>query len=275
MPVPKPLEGVTVGLFETRRQRELSAMFAARGASTVACPLIFPESQGLEEPVRRFVEQAIGGSFAAVIFYTGIGITAVLDAAKQLDKYEALKDALARVTLIARGPKGKGALQRHSLAPNFLADPPTTEGLVQLVNQLDLKGKRVAVALAGDQPNSALADAIERRGGEIYQFAPYHYRLPDDLGDIGAFIQKVLAGEIQWLVFTTPPQVTILLDAARTLGVGQKLLEAMNSSARVAAVGSVTAGTLGRCGVRVAARPPRGNETMMGLVAAIEKHGSG
>ncbi len=227
MPDSIPFEGITVGLFETRRQREFSAMFAARGAQVIACPLIFPESQGVEEPVRKFIEEMLEGKFAVVIFYTGIGILAALDAAQQLGKYETLKDALAHVIVIARGPKGKGALKRHNLTPNFLAEPPTTHGLVKLLEGVDVQGKRVGVALAGDQPSSALAEAVERGGGEIYQFAPYHYRLPEDRSAIGVFIQRVLAGEVSLLVFTTPPQVTILIDAAEKLGLDQQLLEVM------------------------------------------------
>jgi uroporphyrinogen-III synthase len=271
MPDSTPFEGISVGLFETRRQREFSAMFAARGAQIVACPLIFPESQGVEEPVRKFIEEMLEGRFAVIIFYTGIGILAVLDAAQQLGKYETLKDAFAHVIVIARGPKGKGALKRHKLTPNLLAEPPTTQGLVKLVEGLDVRGKRVAVALAGDQPSSALAEVVERGGGEIYQFAPYHYRLPEDRSEIGTFIQRVLAGEVSLLVFTTPPQVTILMDAAEKLGLDQKLLEAMNSSGTVAAVGTVTAGMLARYGVKVSVCPPEADETMIGLVEAIEK----
>jgi uroporphyrinogen-III synthase len=269
MPDSRAFEGLTVGLFETRRQREFSAMFAARGAEVLACPLIFPESQGVEEPVRKFIEEALAGKFAVVIFYTGIGIEAVFDAARQLGNYDALRDAFKRTILIARGPKGKGALKRHNLAPNSLAEPPTTAGLVNLVEGLDIRGKRVAVALAGDQPNSALAEAVERGGGQIYQFAPYHYRLPEDLSGISVFIQRVLAGEVGLLVFTTPPQVTILMEAAEKLGLGRKLLEAINSSAAAAAVGTVTAGMLARYGLNTAVRPPENQETLMGLVEAI------
>jgi uroporphyrinogen-III synthase len=265
----KAFEGMTVGLFETRRQRELSAMFAARGAIVVPCPLIFPESRGVEEPVRKFIEEALGGKFAFVIFYTGLGIQAVLDAARELGQYGALKGALAHMTVIARGPKGKGALRRHGLAPNFLAEPPTTQGLIKLAEGLELKGQRVAVALAGDQPNLALAEAVERKGGAVYEFAPYHYKLPDDLSEVEAFIQKVVSGEIGVLVFTTPPQVTILLEVAEKLGRRQELVDAMQASL-VAAVGSVTAATLDRYGVRVTARPPAANETMMGLVQAVQ-----
>jgi uroporphyrinogen-III synthase len=265
-----PFQGITVGLFETRRQREFSAMFAARGAQVIACPLIFPESHGVEEPVRTFIEEALAGEFAVVVFYTGIGVLAVLDAAQQSGQYDALKDALAGMTVIARGPKGRGALKRHNLTPKFLAEPPTTEGLVRLVEGLDVRGKTVAVALAGDQPSSALAQAVERGGGQVYQFAPYHYRLPDDLSEISAFIQRVLAGDIGLVVFTTPPQVTILVDAAQRLGCGQKLVEAMNRSATIAAVGTVTAATLARYGVRVSVCPPEEDETMMGLVEAVE-----
>lgn len=270
MPDSIPFAGLTVGLFETRRQREFSAMFTARGAQVISCPLIHPESHGVEEPVRKFIERALAGEFAVAIFYTGIGIQAVLEAGRQLGKYEALKEALCHLTLMARGPKGKGALKRHRMVPNFLAEPPTTEGLVKRLEELDVRSKRVAVALAGDQPSSALAEAVERGGGEIYQFAPYHYRLPEDLSGLRDFIRKVTAGEVGFLVFTTPPQVTILLDAAEKLGLRQRLIEAMNSSSTVAAVGTVTAGPLTRHGVKVSVRPPHENETMMGLVEAIE-----
>ena len=245
-------------------------MFASRGAHVVACPLIFPESHGVEESVRTFIEEALAGQYAVVVFYTGIGVLAVLDAARQSGKYDALKDALARMTVIARGPKGKGALKRHKLTPNFLAEPPTTEGLVKLVEGLDVRSKKVAVALAGDQVSSALAQAIERGGGQVYQFAPYHYRLPEDLSDVGPVIQRVLTGDIGLVVFTTPPQVAILMDAAEKLGSASKLLEAMNSSATVAAIGTVTAATLARYGVKVSVCPREDDETMMGLVEAIE-----
>ena len=266
----KPFEGITVGLFETRRQREFTAMFTARGAEVVACPVVFPESRGAEEPVRKFIEEATQGKFAVAIFYTGIGIQAIFDAAEQLGHREALKEALSRMTLVARGPKSKGALKRHNLAPAFLAEPPTTEGLVKRVEGLDVRGKRVAVALAGDHPSPTLTDAVERGGGEIYAFAPYHYRLPEDLSDIGAFIQKVLAGEVGWLVFTTPPQVGILMDAAEKLGLRERLVEAANSFGAVAAVGPVTAMELARYEVKVSVRPTEENETMTGLVNAIE-----
>jgi len=265
----KPFEGITVGLFEARRQREFAAMFAARGAEVVTCPLVFPESHGAEGPVRKFIEEAAQGKFAVAIFYTGIGIQAIFEAAEQLGTREALKEALSRMTLVARGPKSKGALKRHNLAPAFLAEPPTTEGLVTRVEALDVRGKRVAVALAGDHPSPALAEAVERGGGDIYQFAPYHYRLPEDLGEVGAFIQKVLAGEVGWLVFTTPPQVSILMDAAEKLGLKGRLVEATNTG-RVAAVGPVTARELARYDVKVTVRPTEENETMTGLVNAIE-----
>ena len=265
----KPFEGITVGLFEARRQREFAAMFAARGAEVVTCPLVFPESHGAEGPVRNFIEEAAQGKFAVAIFYTGIGIQAIFDAADQLGTGDALKEALSRMTLVARGPKSKGALKRHNLAPAFLAEPPTTEGLVTRVEALDVGGKRVAVALAGDHPSPALAEAVERGGGDIYQFAPYHYRLPEDLGEVGAFIQKVLAGQVGWLVFTTPPQVSILMDAADKLGLKGRLVEATNIG-RVAAVGPVTARELARYDVKVSVRPTEENETMTGLVNAIE-----
>jgi hypothetical protein len=108
------------------------------------------------------------------------------------------------------------------------------------------------------------------RRGHVYQFAPYHYRLPKDLSEIGAFIQRVLTGDIGLVVFTTPPQVSILIDTAKRLGSGKKLIEVLNSSATIVAVGTVTAATLARHGLKVSVCPPEEDETMMGLVEAVE-----
>ena len=44
----------------------------------------------------------------------------------------------------------------------------------------------------------------------------------------------------------------------------------MNSSATIAAVGTGTAATLARHGVKVSVCPPEEDETMIGLVEAVE-----
>ena len=69
----------------------------------------------------------------------------------------------------------------------------------------------------------------------------------------------------------TPPQVTIVMDAAEKLGLNRQLTELLNHLSTVAAVGTVTAPALTRYGVRVSVRPPEKDETMMGLVGAIEQ----
>ena len=84
------------------------------------------------------------------------------------------------MTVIARGAKARGALKRHNLTPNFQAEPPTTEGSLSWSKGLDVRGKKVAVALAGGQPSSARGEAVERGGGHADQFTPYHYRQPTD-----------------------------------------------------------------------------------------------
>ena len=107
------------------------------------------------------------------------------------------------MTVIARGAKARGALKRHNLTPNFQAEPPTTEGLVKLVEGTRCPGQ-VAVALARDQPSSALGEAVERGGGHADQFAPYHYRQPTDLREIGVFVQRGLEATLAW--WSSPPR---------------------------------------------------------------------
>jgi len=87
---------------------------------------------------------------------------------------------------------------------------------------------------------------------------------------VGGVRSKRLRGDIGLVVFTTPPQVTILMGTAQRLGSGKKLIEVVNSSATIAAVGTGTAATLVRHGVKVSVCPPEEDETMIGLVEAVE-----
>ena len=59
------------------------------------------------------------------------------------------------------------------------------------------------------------------------------------------------------------------MDAAEKLGLKGRLVEATNTGG-VAAVGPVTARELARYDVQVTVRPTEENETMTGLVNAIE-----
>jgi hypothetical protein len=64
--------------------------------------------------------------------------------------------------------------------------------------------------------------------------------------------------------------VSILIGAAQSLGSGKKLIEVLNGSATIAAVGTVAAATLVRHGLKASVCPPEEDETMMGLVEAVE-----
>ena len=174
------------------------------------------------------------------------------------------------MTVIARGAKARGALKRHNLTPNFQAEPPTTEGLVKLV-----EGTRCPGQESGRGPCRRPAQFRPGRGGRARRWPCRPIRtLPLPTAHkperVRGLRSKRLRGDIGLVVFTTPPQVTILMGTAQRLGSGKKLIEVVNSSATIAAVGTGTAATLARHGVKVSVCPPEEDETMIGLVEAVE-----
>ena len=250
-------------------------MLEQRGARVLACPLVIPESTTTDAPepaVREFLQGVVAGRFSTVLFYTGIGIEAVLDAARSVEQYDAVVAALAGMSLIARGPKSRAALKRHGLTPTFLAEPPTSDGFVARVGQLQIQGQEVAMVLAGDQPNAAVAAAIAARGARVFQFAPYHYHVPELTTPLREFLQAILQPpHMDWLVFTTTPQVQMLMHLAEQAGCRAELLEVLRGPVRLASVGSVTSASLEQVGlVPTVTAPPR-QETMIGLIKAMER----
>ncbi len=250
-------------------------MLEQRGVRVLACPLIIPESTATETPepaVREFLQGVVAGRFRTVLFYTGIGIEAVLDAARSVEQYEAVLAALAGMTLVARGPKSRAALKRNGLTPTFLAEPPTSDGFVARVGQLQIQGQEVAVVLAGDQPNAAVAAAIAERGARVFQFAPYHYHVPELTTPLREFLQAILQPpHVDWLVFTTTPQVQILLHLAEQAECRAALLQVLRGPVRLAAVGSVTSASLEQFGLVPTVTAPPQQETMIGLIKAMER----
>ncbi len=269
-PVDRGLAGITVALLETRREREFRGMFEMRGAQVLSCPLIFPENDGVEPQVRRFIDGALAGEFQAAVFYTGLGVLTILEAARALGLDAKLRTALAAIPLIARGPKVRAALRREQLQPAALAEPATTEGLMALMAAMSFApGAAIAVALAGDQP-TALLPALRQRGFEVYDFPPYHYRLPDNLDEAGQFIEQLCRpGQVRWIAFTSQPQVGILFQCAETLGARERLEQALQREVRVASIGTVTTAALSRHGIPISAHAPAEQETMIGLVKQI------
>ena len=114
----------------------------------------------------NFAEQLTAGGFDVVIFETGVGVRYLTQAIEARMPREAWLEALARVKVVARGPKPVAALRELKVRVDLHVPEPNTwhETLALLDTQLPVAGLRVAVQEYG-KPNTELVDGLEQRGG--------------------------------------------------------------------------------------------------------------
>lgn len=244
-----PLAGRTIAIPETRELEVFASMLERRGAHVLRCPLVAirdaPDPRPVLEWCRRF---AAGGQFEDLILLTGEGLRRLLGC---MERHEpALREPfiaeLGRVRKITRGPKPARALRELGMKPDIAAEIPTTEGIIASLRPHPLGDRRVGVQLYGTDPNRPLVEFLETAGARVSTVAPYVYADQADDDAVRGLIERLRAGRIDAIAFTSTPQVARLFSLTPADTVKQAL-----AATRVAAVGPVVAETLERHGVHV------------------------
>jgi uroporphyrinogen-III synthase len=246
----KPLTGRTIAIPETRELDLFAQMLETRGAITLRCPLVSILDAPDPEPVIAWLRQLAAGRFDDLILLTGEGLRRLLVTAERAGIKEAVIAALGHTRKITRGPKPARALRDIGLRHDLAAEQPTTEGVIAALTKLDLTGRKLGVQLYGTEPNLPLIDFIRDSGATAFPVAPYVYASQVDDRKVVSLIERLAAGAIDVIAFTSAQQVTRLYNVA----VANRLEESLNkawSLTKVAAVGPIVAETLHSRGVRV------------------------
>ncbi|GLQ99192.1 uroporphyrinogen-III synthase [Dyella mobilis] len=264
-----PLQGRRIALPEARELDLFAALLQRRGASVWRCPLIdirdAPDPALVLEWLRRFCS----GACDDLLVFTGEGLHRLHD---QLERYaptlrESFLAQLARVRIVARGPKPGRVLREWGLKPRLVADPATTPGMIALLETLDLRDRRVSVQLYGSEPNAPLMDFLHAAGAQISTVAPYVYADAAADADVQALIHAMHGGEIDAIAFTSVRQVERLFRLAEA-GQREVALPAALRQTVVAAIGPVVADALRVCGVEPQV-VPRDNYYLKPLTQAL------
>ncbi|MBB5787651.1 uroporphyrinogen-III synthase [Jiangella mangrovi] len=243
-----PLAGFTVAVTAARRREELGALLERRGARVVQAPAIrivpLDDDAELLAATKRCVDEPIDIAVAT----TGIGFRGWMEAADGWGLGERLLDRLGSATLLARGPKARGALRAAGLTDDWA--PPSessAEVLEHLLGQ-DLVGRRIAVQLHGE-PLPDFTDALTAAGAIVVAVPVYRWVPPDDVAPLSRLVETLAARQIDCVVFTSAPAVASLLALASSMGLEDVVLDALRSSVLAACVGPVTGARLERLGV--------------------------
>ncbi len=246
--------GRCIALPETRELDLFADMLEKRGADTLRCPLISIFDAPDAEPIDAWLQQCIEGQFDDLILLTGEGLRRLLGFADRAGIKNEFIDALAEPRKITRGPKPNRELRNLGLSSDLAATEPTTAGIIEALKLENIKGRKVAVQLYGENPNRPLIDFLEQSGAQAIPVAPYIYA---DAADSDKVVELILAlknNSIDAIAFTSSPQIDRLFSVARSRGLTAELESGLEKTC-VAAVGPLVADSLEKEGVTVDLMP--------------------
>src|SRR3569833_326933 len=248
----RPLAGRVVAIPETREVDIFAAMLARRGARVLRCPMVAIRDAPDPAPILQWSHELASRSFDDLILLTGEGLRRILAC---IDRHEPpLREqfvaALADLRKITRGPKPARALRELGLKPDIAAERPTTEGVIASLQSHELEGRRFGVQLYGTEPNRPLIEFLDSAGAKVSTVAPYVYADAADDAAVLALLERIQAGEVDAIAFTSTPQVERLFAVAPA----QTITAALGKTL-VAAVGPVVAETLHKHGVQARLMP--------------------
>lgn len=257
----------TIAIPESRQQDVLADLLVRRGASVLRCPLIAIKDSPDVDAVEQWMVAMIAGKFDDFIILTGEGMRRLEGFAERFECQQDWHWALRAVRKIVRGPKPVRELRKLQLHADLAGAAPTTDGIIQSLQNTDLAGRRIAVQLYGSNPNEKLINFLQDKGAMVSTVAPYVYASDSEQQQVVALIHQLAEGAIDALLFTSQPQYKRLASVAKKTGL-EMLLQVGLEVTIIGAIGPVMADYLKEEGVRVDFMP-EGSFFMKPFVTAL------
>jgi uroporphyrinogen-III synthase len=262
------LNGYRILILETREEAQFSKLLAEQGADVVQCPMFTIHDAPDPAPVEAWIRRAIDQPFDDLVLMTGEGLRRIMKLARTRGLDQALVAALAKSRKFTRGPKPGKALREISLEAQQTTEKPTTEGVIEMLGKLDLKGHRLGLQLYPDKDHSALTGALSAQGAEVDTVLPYVYDPKVADANIVAAIDDMAEGRIDSIALTNLGQVRRLIEAAKAHGSEAKLHAGLERTL-IASVGPAVSGELAAHGLRTDIAPAEDAYFMRPLISAM------
>jgi len=236
----EPLAGFAVGVTAARRHEELAALLERRGARVVNAPAIrlIPLSDDAE--LLQVTEDCVAQALDYVVVTTGIGFRAWLETADGWGLRDDLIERFAKVRILARGPKARGAIRSAGLQEAWSPDSESCDEVLAYLLDIGVRGARIALQLYGE-PLPDFVDALRQAGAEVMEIPVYRWSRTDDTTPLRRLVGQAVAGTVDAITFTSAPAVTATLAVAAEDGLEEALLAALRTNVVAACVGPVTA----------------------------------
>jgi len=262
------LNGTRILILETREEAQFSKLLAEQGAEVVQCPMFTIQDAPDPVPVEAWIRRAIDNPFDDLVLMTGEGLRRIMKVARACGMDQAFVAALAKSRKFTRGPKPGKALREISLDAQQTTEKPTSEGVIEMLGKLDLRGHRLGLQLYPDKDHSALTGALSAQGAEVDTVLPYVYDSKAADANIVAAIDDMAEGRIDCIALTNLGQVRRLIEAAKAGGSEAKLRKGLERTL-IASVGPAVSGELAAHGLRADVSPVEDHYFMRPLISAM------
>jgi uroporphyrinogen-III synthase len=251
-----------------RRADELSALLDRRGATVLHAPAIRIVPLPDDAELQAATESLIKGPVDFVVVTTGIGFRGWVEAAEGWGLGSDLLDVLGKASVLARGPKAKGAVRAAGLVESWSPASESNSEMLEHLLASGVDGSRVAIQLHGE-PLPEFVETLRAAGADVVEIPVYRWTTPVDEAPLERLLESVVSGAVDAITFTSAPAAASVLATAARLGRFDALVDALRGPVMVACVGSITAGPLVQAGIPVV-QPDRARIGALARTVAVE-----
>ncbi len=255
----KPLFGKKILITRAREQsRRMADKISEQGGEPIRFPTISIFHPTDSRPLDRSIEQI--ADFHWVIFTSVNGVERFFQ--RFFELREDIRE-MAGPRVGAIGPMTAAAIRKHGLRVDLLAKEFIAEGVLDLLDEAEVRGKRFLIPRA-ESAREVLPEGITRMGGDVEVVSVYRTGLPDT-ADVEMIRTMLSRKQVDALTFTSSSTVTHL---AKMLDSSD--LPALLDGIVIASIGPITSGTLRENGLPV--HVEASEYTTDGLVEALAKY---
>jgi uroporphyrinogen-III synthase len=253
-------DGARVLSLESRRAGEMATLIRKQGGEPFVAPSMREIELDQHEEAFQFGRCLLAGDFDAVILLTGVGTRMLWKTLVTRSGEDDLKAALARTTIIVRGPKPSAAIREIGITPHLqVPEPNTWRELLETMRRRP--ERRIALQEYG-KSNAALIEGLRAQGREVSPVRIYGWGLPEDIAPLREAVARLAQREFDIVLFTTSMQVVNLMKIAEEAGIEELVLCGLRA-ARIGSIGPTTTETLEEYGLSADFEP---SHPKMGLL---------
>lgn len=231
------LQGLRVLSLESRRAADMESLIRREGGEPFIAPSVKEDARPDDGTAIRFIEQLEAGEFDMVISMTGVGLQFLRERLPD----ERIAAALRRATMVARGPKPVAVLRALGVPVAVAVPEPNTWH--EVVSAVAARPERRIAVQEYGRPNREMTRELEELGARVTPVALYRWELPDDRGPLQEAVRRIVAGEIDLVLFTSSAQLDHLLEVGRDLSLEGRLSQTLGGVA-IASIGPVMTAAL-------------------------------